>query len=294
MRGGTSLALFMFVSVCALVLTKLNHPIVQQTRLEVAEASAPALQAALVPLTPVRRFSEQVAGYFRQAAELDRLREENRRLRGWQWRAKELERRLRKVRAIAKVVRDPALTFVTGRVIADASGPFVRVALLNAGARQGVRSGYPAVNADGLVGRIVETGPTISRLLLLTDINSRVPVLVGDAGHRAVLMGDNSMQPKLAYLSPDARIKPGDDVYTSGVGGLFPSGVRIGVVHAKPGHPSVRLHARLDKLEYASILFFQSPQLKLAGDEPANTRHSKLARRLLQDFGGQPGEPRRR
>jgi rod shape-determining protein MreC len=134
------------------------------------------------------------------------------------------------LRDLNRMVPDPALNYVTARVVGDPGGTFVRTVLINAGARDGIAKGQAAVTGDGLAGRIAEVGQRSARVLLLTDINSRVPVLVGDARDRAVLAGDNSNTPGLLYLGPTAKVQVGDRVTTSGHGGVFPPGLPIGVV----------------------------------------------------------------
>jgi rod shape-determining protein MreC len=117
-------------------------------------------------------------------------------------------------------------------VVGDPGGAFVRTVLINAGERNGVEKGQAAITGDGLAGRVAEVGQRSARVLLLTDINSRVPVVVGRARDRAVLAGDNSNAPELLYLGPTAKVQAGDYVTTSGHGGVFPPGLPIGVVSA--------------------------------------------------------------
>ena len=109
-------------------------------------------------------------------------------------------------------------------------GAFVRTVLINAGERNGIEKGQAAVTGDGLAGRIAEVGQRSARVLLLTDINSRVPEVVGNVRDRAVMAGDNANAPELLYLGPTAKVKIGDRVNTSGQGGVFPPGLPIGVV----------------------------------------------------------------
>ncbi len=260
------LSALVFLSIALLVLSRLQHGYITELRLQMAELMAPALKAALVPLEPVRRVGQRVSAYFEMFNELERLRDENQKLRGWEWRARETERKFVQLGRLANVVEEPGLPFITARVVADSSGPFLRSAMLGAGGRHGLKAGYPAVDANGLVGRILETGEEAARLLLVTDINSRVPVLVGGDAIRAVLTGDNGPAPRLMYLPSEARVAVGDEVYTSGVGGLYPRGLRIGAVIDDGPRLRVSPHARLDNLEYVSVLLYDSPTLSLADD----------------------------
>jgi rod shape-determining protein MreC len=284
-QDGPKLVAFMLVSLALLALSRLDHSVVRAARSLLAEAASPVLSAAMVPFDPVQRALRRFGDLLDMQRELDRLRADGQRLRGWESRAKELERRLVDLDRLAKVVPEPGLTFATVRVIADSTGPFVRTAMVDAGREQGIKHGFPVINADGLVGRVVAAGPRSARLLLLNDFNSRVPVFIGARSLRAVMIGDNSPYPRLAHLPPEEKPQPGDDVFSSGVGGIFPRGLKIGVVVDAGEQLRVELHARLDRLEYVSVLFFETPANALAEDDlsPAERR-----RRALAGSGAEP------
>ena len=262
------LPLLVFVAVSLMVLSRLNHSVLANARWRVAEWLSPVLQAAMVPFAPLKHVGRQIAVQVDMGEELQRLKAENQKLNNWEWRARELERKLADLEGLSKVVDEPKLDFVTSRVIADSSGAFVRSVVINAGREQKVRTGYPVINGDGLVGRVVETGKSSARVLLPTDLNSRIPVVIGPKAVRAILAGDNGSQPRIMYLPQAATISPGDDVATSGVGGIFPRGLRIGTVSRDIANPRVKLRADLDELEYLSVLFFENPALELIGEAP--------------------------
>ena len=278
-RPGVVIFVLILVSAALLVLSRIEHAAVRSVRLQLAEIVAPALQMIAVPLAPLRRLGQRISTVTGTPEELERLRDENQKLKSWEARARELERRLSDLGTLARVVDEPGLEFITGRVIADANGPFARSVLLNAGREQGLRSGYPVVSGDGLVGRVLETGPKSARILLLTDLNSRIPVLIGERGVRGVLAGDNSARPRLAHLPAEAQVRTGEEVVTSGVGGLFPRGLRIGVIRDDDGVPRLEPHARLDDLEHVSVLFHETPALELAGEERRPPAAEAAARR---------------
>src|SRR5436853_3534251 len=96
------------------------------------------------------------------------------------------------LRDLAKLVPEPAISFVTARVIADSGGAYARNVMVNAGRDNGVTRGQAAITGEGLVGRVAEVGSRAARVLLITDLDSRVPVIVDGTGQRAILAGDNS------------------------------------------------------------------------------------------------------
>jgi rod shape-determining protein MreC len=132
-----------------------------------------------------------------------------------------------------------------------------------------VRIGYAVINGDGLVGRTVDAGASVARVLLLNDLNSRIPVLVGPAGVRALASGDNSAELRLDFLPDGAQVYPGDEVYTSGSDGVFPRGLHVGVVTGSSGTFKVRPHAELSSLDVVSVLYFDTPTLVTTTDPPS-------------------------
>ncbi len=260
--GGAQLFALFFLSVVLLVLSRLDHELLHKVRETSADIAAPVLEAVSVPARHARRSFENASSYMDVFDEVDRLKAENQRLKNWEWQAKRLEHRLNHMRALLNAVEEPALAFTTARVIAEARGPFVRSVLVNVGQEQGVKPGYAVINAAGLVGRVVHVGDSAARVVLLNDLNSRVPVLVGPTAVRAVLAGDNAEMPRLEFLPEGARVYAGDEVYTSGDDGLLPRGLRIGTVAPDPRRrPTVRPYAEFDDLEYVSVLFFDAPSV---------------------------------
>ncbi len=160
----------------------------------------------------------------------ERLRLENQRLLEWKAHAERLQARIERYNALLNVRVDPSIDFVTARAVADSGSPFVRTLVVNAGREDGVTKGQAVINHKGLVGWVVGAGETVSRILLVTDLNSRIPVMIGAEGQRAILAGDNTAQPRLEFLMATGKVEAGDVVMTSGDGGVLPPGLPIGVV----------------------------------------------------------------
>ena len=103
-------------------------------------------------------------------------------------------------RACSRSCRISAVSYVTARVIANSGGGYVRTVMINAGSEAGLARGQAAITGDGLVGRLTEVGSRAARVLLITDLNSRIPVVVEGSRTSAVLAGDNSERPRLLYV----------------------------------------------------------------------------------------------
>lgn len=215
-----------------MLIGRTNTFLVEETRTAVTDMVTPILDAVSQPVDTFSGVIEQAEAFTRLSAENQALKEQNARLLQWQAVARRLQAENAALRELTNMVPDPAMNYVTARVVGDPGGAFVRTVLINAGERNGVEKGRAAITGDGLAGRVAEVGQRSARVLLLTDINSRVPVVVGAARDRAVLAGDNTNAPELLYLGPTAKVQAGDYVTTSGHGGVFPPGLPIGTVSA--------------------------------------------------------------
>ena len=110
-----------------------------------------------------------------------------------------------------------------------------------------------------MIGRVIEVGQHASRVLLLNDINSHIPVVVEGANQRAILAGSNVDMLNLIHLPPDVLVEKGSRIVTSGSGGIFPNGLPIGeVVEIKNGTPLVKMYSDPYAAGYVQII--EKPQ----------------------------------
>ncbi|MCR9255878.1 MAG: rod shape-determining protein MreC [Alphaproteobacteria bacterium] len=252
-----------------LVLGKADIVLVERTRVAIADAISPILAFVSKPAAAV---SDRLADLreLRDAKQDNiRLKEENERLKRWQAVARRLEAENAALRAITGFVPDPSASFVTARVIGDSAGPFVSSVLVNAGARDGVRKGQAAMTGDGLAGRVAEVGQRHARILLITDLNARVPVRVEGSRQKAILAGENSANPRLLYLDDMSSVLVGQVVTTSGDAGLMPPGLPVGRVVSK-SKSAVRVVPYVDwaRMEYLRIVDFRLSDL--TREDPRN------------------------
>jgi rod shape-determining protein MreC len=280
LRGGSALRLasakawlqrftfaLLFVAAFALMLLgRADTDLVGRARATLADAVVPILDGVAQPIASIRQAYDNAKDFLHLRAENEALREDQERLLQWQVVARQLEAENQSLRDLLKFVPDPGASFVTARVVADNGGAFVRTALVAAGYRDGVRRGDAAMTGDGLVGRVVEVGQRSARILLLTDINSRIPVVVERTRDQAILAGDNSDNPQLLYLPHGASLVPGDRIVSSTAGGAFPPGLPIGVVGSvQNGIGVVSLFVDWDRLEYLRLVDYHLPGV-LDGD----------------------------
>jgi len=227
------------------------------TRQAVDTVAAPVGGVLSTPLEWGGSAVNYVAGYFGAISENRRLKRELAEARQWRDVAIALKDRNERLESVLGLHTEPPIPMVTARVVLDSRGPFANSRLANVGTADGVVVGNPVMSDRGVVGRIVGLSPHISRVLTLTDVASKVPVLIDRTNARAILAGDGSGNPKLDYLRGRDAIKQGDRILTSGDGGVFPRGLPVGVAYkAFDGHWRVALAADSSSIDFVRILKF--------------------------------------
>lgn len=264
-----SLVFMLTLAAALLLLGRAETYVFDRARQVVTDLAAPLLEVASRPVAATRRVIERTDEYAYVFDENERLRAENARLLAWKEEAQKLQAKVARFEALLNVQVDPSIGYVSGRAVSDSGGPFVDTVLVNAGRDKGVRSGQAVIDTDGLVGRVVSTGPRASRVLLLTDLNSRIPVVVEPAHYKAVLAGDNTDWPRLEYLTVQSAVAPGDRVVTSGDGGLIPPGLPVGlVIQTGEGVMRVQTFSDRGRLDFVRVLQYAFPSDVKRQDPP--------------------------
>lgn len=234
---------------------RIDSPRVERLRAEVADAVLPRADWAMAPVTALAEIARDARSYARLHEQNQELRRELQRMRAWKEAALQLEQQNARLLDLNNVRLDPAHTWITGRVLADAGSPFRQSVLLNVGSRDGVGDGWATMDGIGVVGRISGTGERTARVILLTDPASRMPVLVQPSGRTAILQGDNTAAPLVDFLENPDLIRPGDRIVSSGDGGVFPAGLLVGQVARGPdGALRARLAADHERLSFLRVL----------------------------------------
>jgi rod shape-determining protein MreC len=259
-RGGAQLpiALLAAFAIALILIGKAQSNLFDRARADVTDWAAPALQVARAPMIGVNRWLRSISEIFSVYQENLRLKEENARLRQWRNTAVVLDGRVKRYQLLLHAVPDPALSSVMARVIGRANRPFLQTMILDAGMSHGVKPGQGVIDSRGMIGRIFLSGDHTSWVILLTDLNSRIPVTIEPGNVQAIMAGDNTSAPVLDLLSQSVHIKPGDQVVSSGDGGLLPPGLAIGTVVAdSSGGYRVALLADAASSEDVNIVDFK-------------------------------------
>ena len=237
------------------LLWRVDNARVEQFRIDLVDRFVPSFEWTTKPVAHVARMIADLRAYGRIYEQNTELRRELQRMQGWREAALQLEQKNAKLLALNRVRLNPRLTFVTAEVLADSGSPFRNSAMVNVGRIDGVEDGWAAMDGLGLVGRVAGVGERSSRIILVTDASSRVPVTIRPSGQRAMVSGDNTTSPTLEFLDQGDELRPGDRVVSSGDGGLYPPDILIGQVFTgKDGRARVRLAADTRRLEFVRVV----------------------------------------
>jgi rod shape-determining protein MreC len=249
-----TLPVLVVVAFGLMLLGKADTLLAERARTALADGLAPIYTVLSAPLGRIHAAITETAALWDVREENDRLRAENDKLRRWQSVALTLDAENQRLKASLHWIPDPDASFVTTRVVADAGGVYAKAVLLSVGPNHGIRKGEIAVDERGLIGRITEVGARTARVLLITDLNSRIPVILETSRAHAILVGTNGPRPRLLYWPEGIVPQEAERIVTSAEANAFPANLPVGTVHyTGSGAPEVEPAAMLQKLEVVRI-----------------------------------------
>lgn len=260
--AGISL-IFALISILALYFVPRDDPSVGQVRQSISEFMSPIIGLISVPVEVADNLASKAQSYSSLVEERDALKLELSRLAGVKAEFERTRLLLDRYRDLLNINLDPDLKTVAGTIYADLRGPFAKTLLIDLGTEDGIQSGQSVVGPRGLLGRIVTIGDTSSRILLVTDFNSRIPVVIGPGRTHAIMTGDNKADPYIDFVQADADIGAGMLVVTSGDGGAIPPGLLLGIIKLQDDYaPRVQLFQDPETVTQARVILAVRPDLE--------------------------------
>jgi rod shape-determining protein MreC len=246
----------------------------RKARETVLDAAEPLLSLLAAPISAIEKAVGDFSDYVNVFEQNKALRAENAELRQWMEEAIALRKTFAQYERLKAFHAPPEATPINAFVIGDSNEAFTHAMLVNVGVDEEVQRDQAVLDDRGLVGRIVEVGRRASRILLLTDARSRVPVFVEDANLEGILVGRANSRPVISFTaSPGApAFEPGQRVLTSGAGGVVPRGLPVGVIVGEAGgEATVELFADFTRARMVRIINYEFPQLEPVADSAAAT-----------------------
>lgn len=262
-----SLLLLILVSLVLLLssLYSAEASVFRKARETVLSAATPILEIFAGPISLVQDAFGQVGDYFAVLEQNKALREENAQLRQWMIEARELRATISNYEALDAYKAPPAATPINGFVVGETNDAFAHSMVVNAGTKDGVKHGQAVVDDLGLVGRIVDVSGSASRTLLLTDIQSRVPVYVDGVFVEGILSGRSTGKPTISLTVEGdfSELAIGQQIFTSGVGGTLPRGLPVGTIAAMRSNEAViDLHVNYARTRMVRVINYEFPYIE--------------------------------
>ena len=237
------------------------------------ETAAPLANVLRAPLSVVEGYFSDIAARKSAFADNQLLKQEIATLREKQARYDNLAAKVARYEAILGVDTETEISLqkIAARAVGETDGPFVRSLLLNVGSNDGVTVGNPVMSINGLVGHVINTGPNTTRVLRISDLNSRIAVASARSRATAILAGDNSDFPKLSFINQPENWGLGDRVITSGDDGFLPRGLDVGqVIQGEAGELRVSLSSQSAPMDWVWVSPFKKlkppPEVNSASD----------------------------
>lgn len=248
-------AVLVLLSITLMIFHRTDALPVEKIRTTLTDVMAPVLSAAAMPFESLADSIDSMTTLRSLRAENIRLAAENAKLQQWYESALKFQAENLALKDLLNVKTDPSMEFMTTRIMSDPGGAFVKSVLLPVGTEQRINKGAAVLSGYGLVGRIIETGRTSSRALLVTDLNSRIPVIVQNTRTRAILAGKNGELMKLERLPPDSGLVIGQRIVTSGDGGQLPADIPVGTIaDINPDGVFIRPLSAMSELTYVQVI----------------------------------------
>ena len=164
----------------------------------------------------------------------------------------------KRLQDIIQLEKQSAFTTIAAKVILDKNSPYLNSVIINRGSSSRIKLGMPVLSEGNLVGRVVEVNFLSARILLLNDLNSKIPVMISPKGSQAILSGRGEDKPKLEYLPEKFELSDKNLVFTSGKDGIFFEGIPVGNVIFEDNKIKVKLFSDPNQVSFVNVILDKS------------------------------------
>ncbi len=248
------IAVLFFCSIFFILLSTVNSPLTSGINKAALRITGPIMQVVEYPARIVHRAYTYLYDISRIYIDNRELRAENKQMLILQNKVRSLEVENQLLSRLLNYVPPPEANFISAKIIAESGDNFTHILFIYIG-NEDVKKGQIVLGDESVIGRIDAVSGSYAKVILVTDINSKIPVVVERTRARGILSGDNTAMPSLIFTRSTADIQEGDVIVTSGVGGMFPAGLPIGFVSsAQNNEIKVETLADISRIEYVRIV----------------------------------------
>ena len=255
-----------------ILLSKTDNSVINGINKVVLEITGPILQVVELPA----RMAHRIYTYFYDISHIYtdnmQLREENKQMLILQNKVRTLEVENQLLSRLLNYVPPAEADFMSAKIIAESGDNFTNMLLVYIGNEQ-VEKGQIVLSDASVIGSVDKVGTHYAKIILVTDINSKIPVVIERTRARGILSGNNTENPDLIFMRSISDVQEGDIVVTSGVGGIFPAGLPIGFVSSIiNGEIKVETMADLSRIEYVRIVNYGLSAEEITTESENNAR----------------------
>ena len=247
-----SLFVLLFSSIFLIVLGKFNFTAINYLKITINEVVYRTSFVASIPEKYITYSYRAIEGHIKLYKDYNFQKEELEKLKSEKYEVKFLEAENKRLKKVLNDINYSS-ELVIAKVIIDKQSPFLRSIIINKGSKNNIKKGMSVLSDSYLVGKVVEVNYMTSRVLLLSDLNSKIPVTIEPDSIQSILSGDGENSGNIQYTKDNLPIADGSIIYTSGTGGLLKSGIPIGKIEQNKNQNSVNFFVDFSQLRYVKV-----------------------------------------
>jgi len=251
-----SLLTLIFLSILIIILSNLNFKLIQDIRIGINEVIYRSSYFVSIPENKLGELKLKLSEHLTLYDDYQNIKKELEDLKQNKLSADYLKLENEKLRSL--INENISSNEILAKVITDKDSPFLKSVILNRGSKDNVKLGMAVMNNSFLVGQIIEVNFTNSRALLLSDLNSKIPVIIQPPSIQAVSSGTGKDYGVIEFTKDDINYDLSEQdriIYTSGLGGMFKSGIPIGRIYKDSGNKII-FFSDFSQLDYVKIVNF--------------------------------------
>ena len=247
-----SLFVLLFSSIFLIVLGKFNFTAINYLKITINEVVYRTSFVASIPEKYITYSYRAIEEHIKFYKDYNFQKEELEKLKSEKYEVKFLEAENKRLKKVLNDINYSS-ELVIAKVIIDKQSPFLRSIIINKGSKNNIKKGMPVLSDSYLIGKVVEVNYMSSRVLLLSDLNSKIPVTIEPGSIQSILSGDGENSGNIQYTKDNLPIADGSIIYTSGTGGLLKSGIPIGKIEQNENQNSVNFFIDFSQLRYVKV-----------------------------------------
>ena len=253
-----SLIGLIFFSIGLIIFSKINLPFTNYLNIGLNEIVYRSSFIVSIPEKKIYQFSTSIKEHYNLYSDYEKIKNELRQLKSEKLEfifLKEENERLKKT--IDEYIFNS--NELVAKVLIDKNSPFLKSIIVNKGSKDNVKLGMAVLDGSYLVGKIVEVNYSTSRALIISDLNSKIPVSIEPGNIQSILSGTGKQNGKIEYVESEISIDDGSVVYTSGSGNIFKSGIPIGIFKKNVNElEEVKFFSKLTQLTFVKLVSFEA------------------------------------